>query len=77
MQRSTTITHVMHILYSTDGRSEWASEDDPCQKKMSFELWALMKAEGNANDADAHHVRAECIEGISGPLRLELITPEV
>lgn len=36
-----------------------------------------MKAEGNANDADAQHVRAECIKGVSGPLRLELITPEV
>lgn len=69
--------HVSPIVCTTDGRSQWSSAEDPCQKKMSFELWALMKAEGSADDADAKHVRAECIKGVNGPLRLELLTPEV
>lgn len=42
-------------------RARWAAADEPCQQKLSFELWVVMKAEGTAADADAQHVLAECM----------------
>ncbi|CAN0435025.1 unnamed protein product [Pylaiella littoralis] len=43
-------------------RSEWESTDEPCHKKLPFELWTLMKAEGSAQSPDALHVRDNCIK---------------
>lgn len=57
-------------------RSEWDSSDEPCQKKMSFELWTLMKAEGSAQNSDAQYVRANCLQTKELGL-IELITPKV
>lgn len=57
-------------------RSEWGSVDEPCHKKLPFELWALMKAEGSAQSPDALHVRENCIQS-TGVGLLELITPKV
>ncbi len=57
-------------------RAAWQAEDEPCQKKLPFELWALMKAEGSAKDADAQYMRANCIQTKDVGL-LELMTPEV
>lgn len=42
-------------------RARWAAADEPCQQKLSFDLWVVMKAEGTAADADAQHVLAECM----------------
>lgn len=42
-------------------RARWAATDEPCQQKLSFDLWVVMKAEGTAADADAQHVLAECM----------------
>jgi len=58
------------------GRKEWKADDEPCYKKLPFELWTLMKAEGSAQSADAQYVREECTQTIDVGL-VELITPEV
>lgn len=59
-----------------DGRSRWASEDDPCHQKLSFNLWIIMKSGGTTQDTDAMHVLDNCIQTREVTL-LELITPEV
>eukprot|EP00752_Nemacystus_decipiens_P009696 g8660.t1 len=56
-------------------RSDWESVDDSCHKKLPFELWTLMKAEGSAQSQDALHVRENCIKTQEVGL-VELITPE-
>lgn len=60
----------------TSPRAAWQARDEPCQKKLPFELWALMKAEGSAQNPDAQYVRANCIQTTHVGL-LELATPEV
>ena len=57
-------------------RSEWGADDEPCHKKLSFELWTYMKAEGSAENPDAQYVRASCMHTMNVGL-VELITPEV
>lgn len=57
-------------------RAAWASEDEPCQQKISMDMWTFMKAEGSAQDADAQHVYVECLRQPEMGL-VELITPEV
>ncbi|CAN0417481.1 unnamed protein product [Pylaiella littoralis] len=56
-------------------RSEWDAHDEPCEKKLPFELWTLMKAEGSAQNPDAQHVRGDCIQSRDVDL-VELITPK-
>jgi len=57
-------------------REEWKSDDEPCQKKLPFQLWTIMKAEGSAQSAAAQYVLENCIETADVGL-IELITPEV
>ncbi|CAN0155242.1 unnamed protein product [Ectocarpus sp. 6 AP-2014] len=58
-------------------RAEWDADDEPCQKKLSFELWSFMKAEGSAQNPDAQRVRASCVEYEEMEIGLvELITPK-
>lgn len=47
--------------HCTDCRSTWLSTDEPCHQKLSFELWTAMIAEGPLPNADAQHVRANCL----------------
>jgi len=56
-------------------RKEWTAAAEPCQKKLSFELWMLMKAEGSAHP-DAQYVRKNCIDTADVGL-VELLTPKV
>ncbi|CAN0182350.1 unnamed protein product [Ectocarpus sp. 4 AP-2014] len=56
-------------------RADWDADDEPCQKKLSFELWTFMKAEGSAQNPDAQYVRASCVEHAEIGL-VELITPK-
>ncbi|CAN0154147.1 unnamed protein product, partial [Ectocarpus sp. 6 AP-2014] len=56
-------------------RAEWDADDEPCQKKLSFELWTFMKAEGSAQNPDAQRVRASCVEHEEIGV-VELITPK-
>lgn len=48
---------------------------DSCHKKLSFELWTFMKAEGSEPDPVAEHVWTNCIRN-TGVGLVELITPE-
>ncbi len=57
-------------------RAEWKADDEPCQKKLPFDLWTLMKADGSAQSAAAQDVLENCIETTDVGL-VELITPEV
>ncbi|CAN0287420.1 unnamed protein product, partial [Ectocarpus fasciculatus] len=56
-------------------RADWDADDEPCQKKLSFELWTFMKAEGSAQNPDAQRVRDVCVENEDIEL-VELITPK-
>lgn len=59
-----------------DDRSTWSDVGEPCNQKLPFELWIYMKAEGTAEDADANHVKNECL--LSKAIGVvELVTPEV
>lgn len=58
---------------SNSYRDEWKA--DPCQRKLSFELWTHMKAEGSAQNPNAKGVRESCHTVELG--QVELITPEV
>jgi len=60
----------------TSPRDAWGA-DESCQKKLPFELWALMKAEGLEQNSDAQHMRANCIQTTKDVGLLELMTPEV
>lgn len=62
------------LLY--DNRSAWASENEPCHQKLSLDMWAFMKAEGSAKDADAKHVYDNCMLQPDMGL-VELITHKV
>ncbi|CAB1111813.1 unnamed protein product [Ectocarpus sp. CCAP 1310/34] len=66
-------THV--VCYRSFIRADWDADDEPCQKKLSFELWTFMKAEGSAHNPDAQRVRASCVEHEEIGL-VELITPK-
>lgn len=60
----------------TSYRANWKAGDEPCKQKLPFDLWALMKAEGSAQDPDAQYVRENCFEAKDVGV-LELETPEV
>lgn len=42
-------------------RSAWAAKYEACHQKLSLDMWAFMKAQGSAQDADAQHVYQECL----------------
>lgn len=57
-------------------RSAWAAEDEPCHQKLPLDMWAFMRAQGSAKDADAQHVYDECMRKSEIGL-MEIITPKV
>lgn len=43
------------------GRREWASSDEPCHQKLSFDLWLSMKAQESGAGSVPDEVFSSCL----------------
>lgn len=57
-------------------RREWASDGNPCQKKLPFDVWLVLVAHGSTFDVDAQAVLRDCVQ-YEAPAMLELSVNKV
>jgi len=65
-----------HAHFAHLHRAEWNAKEEPCQKKLPFDLWVIMKAEGSDPQEAAQQVLENCFKS-QGIGLVELVTPKV